>query len=144
MTNINFTTINEEVLWKIIRTNLKAIHMKINELIETDEKSRKIANVILDRYHKTMVHIWNTDFCHSKFTSYSHRMNKVSTVYTAANHELSFRFMDELVDYAWVGCLMRNHLGRVINILDTTWKALNNHVQWYAEYVSNKETKNGI
>jgi len=35
-------------------------------------------------------------------------------------------------------------LGRIIHILETTWKALNNYEQWFAEYNGNKENKDGI
>ena len=143
MTDINFTDIPEDFLWKIIRINVKAVNVKANELRETDQKAKMIANVIIDRYHKTMLLIWNSDFCHTKYTSYSHQMLK-KNMYSAANRELAYNNTNGLTDYAWVGNLMRNHLGRIINILETTWNALNNYEQWYAEYKNNKENKDGI
>ena len=144
MTKINFTNISEDILWKIIRINVKAVNVKANELREQDEKAKMIANLIINRYHQTMLLIWNSDFCHTKYTSYSHQMLK-KNIYSAANRELAFNDTGHLTEYAWVGELMKKHLGRIINILDTTWKALNNYEQWFDEYNGKKETtENGI
>lgn len=144
MTNINFTNIQEDVLWKIIRINVKAVNVKANELRESDEKAKLTANLIINKYHKTMLFIWNTDFRHTQYTSYSHQMLKQTSVYSGANRELSFNDTGDLTEYAWVGDLMKKHLGRVINLLETTWNALNNFEQWYAEYNGKKETEDGI
>lgn len=144
MTNINFTNIQEDILWKILRINVKAVNVKANELREQDEKAKMIANLIINRYHQTMLFIWNSDFKHTQYTSYSHQMLK-KNIYSAANRELAFNDTGDLTEYAWVGDLMKKHLGRIINILDTTWKALNNYEQWFAEYNGKKETtENGI
>ena len=155
MTKINFTNISEDILWKIIRINVKAVNVKANELRVkavnvkanelrgTNEKAKMITNLIIDRYHKTMLLIWNSDFCHTKYTSYSHQMLK-KNMYAAANRELAYHATGGLTDYAWVGNLMKSHLGRIIHILETTWNALNNYEQWFAEFNGNKETKDGI
>ena len=42
MTKINFTNISEDILWKIIRTNVKAVNVKANELRETNERAKSI------------------------------------------------------------------------------------------------------
>ena len=143
MTDINFTNISEDILWKIIRTNVKAVNVKANELRETNERAKMITNLIIDRYHKTMLLIWNSDFRHTPYTSYSHQMLK-KNIYSAANRELAYNDTGDLTEYAWVGELMKKHLGRVINLLETTWKVLNNFEQWQAEYNSKKETTDGI
>ena len=146
MTKINFTNISEDILWKIIRINVKAVNVKANELREQDEKAKMITNVIINRYHKTMLLIWNSDFRHTPYTSYSHQMLK-KNIYSAANRELAYHATGGLTDYAWVGNLMKSHLGRIIHILETTWNALNNYEQWFAEFngnKDNKETKDGI
>jgi len=140
MTDINFTNISEEILWKIVRINVKAVNVKANELRETNEKTKNITNLIINRYHDTMLLIWNSDFRHTPYTSYSHQMLK-KNIYSAANRELAFNDTGDLTEYAWVGNLMKSHLGRIINILETTWKALNNYEQWFAEFNGNKETK---
>ena len=129
MTDINFTNISEDILWKIIRTNVKAVNVKANELRETNERAKMITNLIIDRYHKTMLLIWNSDFRHTPYTSYSHQMLK-KNIYSAANRELAYNDTGDLTEYAWVGELMKKHLGRVINLLETTWKVLNNFEQW--------------
>ena len=143
MTNIDFTQISEDILWKILRINVKAVNVKANELRGTNEKAKMITNLIIDRYHKTMLFIWNGDFRHTPYTSYSHQMLK-KNIYSAANRELAFNDTGDLTEYAWVGNLMKSHLGRIIHILETTWKALNNYEQWFAEFNGNKETKDGI
>lgn len=143
MTNINFTNISEEILWKILRINVKAVNVKANELRGTNEKAKMITNLIINRYHKTMLLIWNSDFRHTPYTSYSHQMLK-KNMYSAANRELAYNDTGDLTEYAWIVNLMKSHLGRIINILETTWKALNNYEQWFAEYNGNKETKYGI
>ena len=144
MTKINFTNISEDILWKIIRINVKAVNVKANELREQDEKAKMIANLIINRYHQTMLLIWNSDFCHTKYTSYSHQMLK-KNMYAAANRELAYHATGGLTEYAWVGNLMKSHLGRIIHILETTWNALNNYEKWFAEYNGKKETtENGI
>jgi hypothetical protein len=65
-------------------------------------------------------------------------------IYSAANRELAYNDTGDLTEYAWVGELMKKHLGRIINILDTTWKALNNYEQWFAHYNGKKEIADGI
>lgn len=147
MTKINFTNISEDILWKIIRINVKAVNVKANELREQDEKAKMITNLIINRYHKTMLLIWNSDFRHTPYTSYSHQMLK-KNIYSAANRELAYNDTGNLTEYAWVGDLMKNHLGRIIHILETTWNALNNYEKWFADYNGNnnngnKETKDG-
>ena len=131
MTKIDFTQISEDILWKILRINVKAVNVKANELRETNEKAKMITNLIINRYHNTMLLIWNSDFRHTPYTSYSHQMLK-KNMYSAANRELAYNDIGDLTEYAWVGNLMKSHLGRIINILETTWKALNNYEQWFA------------
>lgn len=140
MTKIDFTKISEDILWKILRINVKAVNVKANELREQDEKAKMIANVIINRYHKTMLLIWNSDFKHTPYTSYSHQMLK-KDIYSAADRELAYNDTGDLTEYAWVGNLMKSHWGRVIHILETTWKALNNYEQWFAEFNGNKDNK---